>query len=53
VRFVQTAKVTKTRNEPAGAFYEDVGPNHAFEHAGRLALVGRHSGKVRLTRVLS
>ncbi|HEX2087669.1 MAG TPA: Ig-like domain-containing protein, partial [Solirubrobacteraceae bacterium] len=35
--------------EPAFFFFEDRGPHQAFEHPGRVALVGARTGRVRMS----
>jgi hypothetical protein len=45
--------LARVGRERAFFFYEDSAPLQPFPHAGRVALVGVKTGKVRLTRVLS
>jgi hypothetical protein len=45
--------VIKGGNRRAFVFYEDLGPFRAYPHAGRVALVGAKSGKVRLSGTFS
>jgi hypothetical protein len=51
VEKVRAGSVART-HEPTWVFYADRGPDQAFEHPGQIALVGRDSGKVRVTRTL-
>ena len=44
------AEVIRAGDEPAWLFFEDRGPNQAFEHPGRVALVGTRTGTVRISR---
>ena len=41
-----------TANEASWLFFADEGPNLAFEHPGHVVLVGRQSGKVRVSKQL-
>ncbi|HEX8051713.1 MAG TPA: Ig-like domain-containing protein [Thermoleophilaceae bacterium] len=45
--------VARVGRERAFFYYEDAAPLQPFPHAGRVALVGVKSGKVRLTRALT
>src|SRR4051794_14461137 len=45
--------VIKNGKQRAFVFYEDLGPFRAYPHAGRVALVGAKSGKVRLSGTFS
>src|SRR3954452_20748353 len=45
--------VIKNGKQRAFVFYEDLGPFRAYPHAGRVALVGAKSGKVRLSNTFS
>jgi hypothetical protein len=44
--------VTRTGAEPAWLFYEDQAPYQAYQHRGRVALVGQRTGRVTVTRTL-
>ena len=46
-------RVVAKARERSYFYYEDSGPFRAYPHAGRVALVGVRSGKVRLSRTLS
>src|SRR5688500_15941152 len=50
VRLRRTGAVMRLGSEPAWLFHEDRGPHQAFEHPGRIALVGLVSGRVRTSR---
>ncbi len=39
--------------EPSWFFYEDRGPYQAYEHPGRVVLVGKNSGRVKISKTLS
>ena len=45
--------VAKAGTERAFFFYEDSGPYQAYPHAGRVALVGATSGKVKLSKAIN
>lgn len=44
--------VLRTGDEAAWLFYEDRGPYQAYQHPGRVVLVGATSGRVRVSRSL-
>ncbi|HEY6760289.1 MAG TPA: tandem-95 repeat protein, partial [Baekduia sp.] len=52
VRSGAAAPVLRTPNEPVWLFYADRGPFQAFEHPGRIALVGARTGHVTLSSTL-
>ncbi|HEY4098055.1 MAG TPA: Ig-like domain-containing protein, partial [Baekduia sp.] len=53
VRTGPAASVLRTpATEPVWLFYADRGPFQAFEHPGRIALVGARTGRVTLSRTL-
>ncbi|HET6509767.1 MAG TPA: tandem-95 repeat protein [Baekduia sp.] len=52
VRTAPAARVARTPAEPVWLFYADRGPFQAFEHPGRIALVGARTGRVTLTATL-
>ncbi|WP_210492452.1 tandem-95 repeat protein [Patulibacter sp. SYSU D01012] len=45
--------VARTGGEPAWLFYEDRAPYQAYQHRGRVVLVGQRTGRVTVTRTLS
>jgi hypothetical protein len=47
-----TKAVGRTGGERAFFFYEDSGPSQLYPHAGRVALVGAKSGKVRVSKTI-
>lgn len=49
---VRAPYVLRTGDEPSWLFYEDRAPYQAFQHAGRVVLVGTRSGRVRVSRAL-
>jgi trimeric autotransporter adhesin len=51
-RAVRAPLVARVGGERAFFFYEDLGPFRAYPHAGRVALVGARSGKVKLSRTI-
>jgi hypothetical protein len=53
VLLVPAAPVMRTPAEPVWVFFADQGPHQGFQHPGRVALVGRSSGRVYLSRTLS
>jgi hypothetical protein len=53
VTLVPAAPVLRSPGEPVWLFFADRGPHQAFEHPGRIALVGARTGKVTLSRTLS
>jgi hypothetical protein len=52
VTTVEAPLVLRTGDEPSWLFYEDRAPYQAFQHAGRVALVGARSGRVRVSTTL-
>ena len=53
MRTIDAPAVIRNGDEPAYLFHEDQGPYRAFEHPGRIVLVGKESGEVRVSRTLS
>lgn len=53
VEVVKAAPVFVVRGEPVWFFYEDRAPYQAYEHAGRVALVGQRTGRVQVSKVLA
>jgi trimeric autotransporter adhesin len=53
VRAVRAPLAARVGAERAFFFYEDLGPGQAYPHAGRVALVGVRSGRVRISRTLA
>lgn len=52
VRLDVAPVVARAGKEPVWFFYADQAPYQAFEHPGRVALVGRRTGRVTLSRAL-
>jgi hypothetical protein len=52
VQLRRPATVMRVGSERAWLFYEDRGPHQAFEHAGRVVLVGARTGTVRVSSTL-
>jgi VCBS repeat-containing protein len=48
----KAAPALATMREPAYFFFADQAPSAAYQHMGRAVLVGRHSGKVRISKPL-
>jgi VCBS repeat-containing protein len=48
----KAAPALATMREPAYFFFADQAPSAAYQHMGRAVLVGRHSGKVRISKRL-
>jgi hypothetical protein len=51
VEAIRTPAVLRA-TEPSWLFYADHGPSQAFEHPGRVVLVGARTGRVRVSRTL-
>jgi hypothetical protein len=52
VAVVTAPKVAQVGSEPAWFFYEDDAPYQAYEHRGRVVLVGARSGRVTVSRAI-
>ena len=52
LRTIDAPVVMTNGDEPAYLFHEDRGPYQQFEHPGRVALVEKESGDVRVSRIL-
>jgi hypothetical protein len=50
VEMRRTSSVIRAGSEPVWLFHEDAGPSQAFEHPGRIVLVGARTGAVRVSR---
>ncbi len=50
VKVRRTSSVIRAGSEPVWLFHEDAGPSQAFEHPGRIVLVGARTGAVRVSR---
>lgn len=53
VDVVKAAPVFTVKGESAWFFYEDRAPFQAYEHAGRVVLVGQRTGKVQISKELA
>lgn len=53
VDVVKAAPVFTVKNEPAWFFYADLAPFQAYEHAGRVVLVGQRTGRVQISKELA
>jgi hypothetical protein len=52
VRLTAAPLVARIGAEPAWFYYEDRGPYQAYQHAGRIALVGTRTGKVFVSKTM-
>ena len=52
VSIVAAPPVARVGSEPAWFFYADEAPYQAYQHPGRVVLVGQRSGRVTLSRTL-
>lgn len=52
VDVVKAAPIFTVKGEPAWFFYADLAPFQAYEHAGRVAIVGKRTGRVQLSKTL-
>ena len=53
VQVVAAPVVLTSTGEPSWLFYEDRGPYQAYEHPGRVVLVGKTSGRVKISKTIN
>lgn len=53
VDVVKAAPIFTVNGEPAWFFYADLAPFQAYEHAGRVAIIGKRTGRVRVSKTLA
>ena len=53
IEVVKAAPIFTVKGEPAWFFYEDRAPFQAYEHLGRVVLVGQRTGRVQISKDLA